>query len=78
MKQMAIETIRRQIEQLPAEDQLCLIEQIAKHLRRKRKPRSVLQAKDLAAMAADPAIQRELRQIDEEFRITETDGLENF
>jgi hypothetical protein len=31
---------------------------------------------DLAAMAADPAIQRELCQIEEEFRVTEADGLE--
>jgi hypothetical protein len=32
---------------------------------------------DLAAMAADPEIQRELRQIEKEFRPTEADGLEN-
>lgn len=29
----------------------------------------------LASMANDPAIQRELYQIDAEFRITETDGM---
>jgi hypothetical protein len=28
-------------------------------------------------MAADPEIQRELRKIDEEFAVTESDGLES-
>jgi hypothetical protein len=34
------------------------------------------QARELEEMANDPAIQRELREIDEEFRVAEFDGLD--
>jgi hypothetical protein len=77
MKQTTIHSIRQQIEQLSTEDQLILIEQIAKQLRRTRKRASGFRATDLAEMAADPDVQREIRLIDEEFRTTEMDGLEN-
>jgi len=32
---------------------------------------------DLDAMAADPAIQKEIREIEQEFAVAERDGLDN-
>ena len=64
---------------LPREEQLWLVERVIHHLRQQavttqRKPDTC--ADQLQMMAADPEIQRELRDMAVEFSITETDGLE--
>ncbi|GAK56432.1 hypothetical protein U27_03394 [Candidatus Vecturithrix granuli] len=64
---------------LPREDQLWLVERVIRHLRQQaattqRAPDAF--ADQLRMMAADPEIQRELCDMNAEFLITETDGLE--
>jgi len=72
-----LDALERQIAQLSAEEQLWLIERVAHRLRRPRFEDEATLERELAAMAADPDIQRELREIDAEFRGTEGDGLED-
>jgi hypothetical protein len=69
--------IEARINQLPPEEQLLLIERLAHKLRGQAgSPQPSLQAQ-LEAMAHDPDIQREIREIKQEFSGTETDGLED-
>jgi hypothetical protein len=56
---------------------LQLIERLVHRLRSRVSADQIAWEGDLAAMAADPEIQSELRKIDAEFRMTEGDGLEN-
>lgn len=74
MNTLALESIESAISQLPLLDQVRLLEQLA-HRVRKQTERQQNRDDELAAMAADPAIQRELRQIEAEFSGTEMDGL---
>jgi len=50
-----------------------LIERLARRLRQRGTGEQVALESGLAAMAADPEIQRELREINEEFSPTERD-----
>ena len=77
--------IEEQVSRLSREEQLWLIEQLAHRLRQSAATQSApaevapeVVASQLAAMAADPDIQRELRAIEHEFSGTEMDGLERF
>jgi len=67
MKPIALVEIERQLQQLSSDEQLWLIERLVQALRRHYAPTQADWAGQLAAMAADPEIQRELRQIDDEF-----------
>ncbi len=58
--------LRQRIEQLSLDDRLWLLERLASSVR--RAARSDVGDGDLAEMAADPDIQREMRQIAEDFR----------
>lgn len=68
--------IERKIDLLSREERLWLIEQIAHHLRENRSKKQSIFEKQLSAMAYDPEIQTELQKIDQEFAVTEADGLE--
>jgi hypothetical protein len=68
--------IERQINSLPRKDQLWLIERLAQQLRETDPGRQSVSEDDLAAMASDPEVQREIRAINAEFGPTEQDGLE--
>ena len=70
-------TIETQISQLSRDDQLFLIERLAHRMREESTAGEATRESELAAMAADPEIQREVRSIAEEFSATEGDGLEN-
>jgi hypothetical protein len=70
-----LDTIEAAIDQLPLSDQLLLMERLASRIRSHTLGAPSFQESDLAAMANDPAIQRELRQIEAEFSIAEADGL---
>ncbi len=65
------------IRELPREEQLWLVERIIHALRESEMRERALWEADLISMAADPAIQNEIREIDQEFAVTENDGLEN-
>ncbi len=79
MLAIILNEIEQKVSQLSHEEQLWLIERLVRRLREGSKNNN--SSKDdffdaqLAAMANDPEIQAELRQIDEEFAITEADGL---
>ena len=69
--------IDRSIRALSLEEQLWLLERIAHHLRDKTQTAAdPFDSEELAAMASAPDIQAELAAINEEFAVTEMDGLE--
>lgn len=63
------------IDQLSVAEQLALLEYVAQRLRKNLGAQSDLE-NELVLMAADPDIQRELREINEEFASMEADGLD--
>jgi hypothetical protein len=69
--------IERQVHQLPPAVRLRLIEIVVHSLRQGPAGVSPPLQDELAKMAADPEVQRELRQIVEEFGPAEMDGLED-
>lgn len=77
MNSSILSEIENKINQLSREEQLWLIERLAYSLRKstlKEKDQSILEYQ-LATMAHDPEIQNELKKIDEEFALTESNGL---
>lgn len=70
-----LEQIETNIAQLSLDEQLWLMERLAHTIRQRSLPAIMVQEDELAAMAADPAIQNEIRQINAEFATTEMDGL---
>jgi hypothetical protein len=65
-KSPSVQEIANSIAVLTLTDQLWLLEHIAHQIR---------QQNELAAMAQDPHIQAEIAQIQQEFAVTELDGL---
>lgn len=80
MPSPVLDQIEKTITRLSREEQLWLIEQLAHHLRegsiKRDMPEQSTFESQLVAMASDPEIQAELQKIDQEFAITEADGLE--
>ena len=74
MSAAQLHAFESQFNQLSADDQRMLLDRLAADRRRKE---AIRFQSELAAMAADPDIQREIRAIEEEFAATEQDGLEN-
>ena len=68
-----LDLIMSQVQQLSPNEQLQIIKRVADLLGRASQPQRI--EEQLAAMAADPDIQRELLEIEAEFAGTETDGL---
>jgi hypothetical protein len=67
MTSLAVERIESQIDQLSLSEKLWLMERLARRIREDSIPSTPVQAADLVAMADDPAIQEELKQIQAEF-----------
>jgi hypothetical protein len=76
MTTSVLERLEADIERLSLTDQLWLMERLAQRIRERARPTPIVHEHDLIAMASDPAIQQELRQIDAEFAVTEADGLD--
>lgn len=74
MKSPVLQSIERALPSLSQDEQLWLIERLA-HEMRKAQRQSEFRA-SLAAMASDPEIQAEIRQIEKEFSVADEDGLE--
>jgi hypothetical protein len=74
MNTVALETLESAISQLSLHEQVRLLERLA-HCVRKQTERQQNQDDELTAMAADPAIQCQLRQIEAEFSGKELYGL---
>lgn len=64
------------VDRLTFLDQLSLIEHLARRIRERSEHPPDSRDRELEEMANDPAIQRELQEIDAEFSMTERDGLE--
>ncbi len=64
------------IDRLTFSDQLWLMERLARRIRERSELAPASRDRALEEMANDPAIQRELREIEAEFAMTESDGLE--
>lgn len=75
MNARLIERMEIEISQLALPDQLWLLERLIQRIRKRTlQTRPALEAQ-LAAMAYDPNMQRELKAIEAEFATTEADGL---
>lgn len=74
MSQAILSQIEQNILQLPVDEQLLLISRVAERLRGKIDGEKDFES-ELAEMADDENIQRELKEIEEDFRYTELDGL---
>ncbi len=72
-----LQRIAADIDQLSFVEQIWLIERLAQRLRTQSLLQHADKAHGLAAMAADPEIQRELETIEAEFAGTESDGIED-
>jgi hypothetical protein len=75
MNLAVLSQIEERIHQLSLAEQLWLIERLAQRLREQLIVQSPFE-QQLAAMAEDPDIQRELQRIEEEFAPAAADGLE--
>lgn len=75
MSQIVLSQIEKNILQLPVDEQLLLISRVAEKLRKKIEIRTEFE-NHLSKMAKDASIQRELKDIEQDFRRTELDGLE--
>lgn len=64
------------IDRLPFSDQLWLIELLARRIRKRLQNAPDPRDQELEEMANDPAIQRELREIEADFAAIESGGLE--
>jgi hypothetical protein len=74
MSEAVLSEIEQNILQLPVDEQLLLISRVAEKLRGKI-DESLEFESSLAEMANDENIQRELKEIESDFRRTEFDGL---
>ena len=75
MNQTVLSQLEQNILRLPVDEQLLLISRVAGKLRGKIDESPEFES-SLAEMANDENIQRELKEIEEDFRRTELDGLE--
>lgn len=73
---MGVVELEREINQLRYEDRLLLIERLVRGLRQETSPDREVRQRQMALMAADPEIQREIHAINAEFEAAEMDGLE--
>ncbi len=74
MNQIELSEIEQNIMSLTANEQLLLISRVAEKLRKKNISETDFE-NELAEMANDADIRRELKEIEEDFRYTELDGL---
>jgi hypothetical protein len=75
MNLTVLSQIEAHLDELSLAEQLWLLERLAQRLRAQMIVHSPLE-QQLAAMAEDPEIQRELQRIEEEFAPAAADGLE--
>jgi hypothetical protein len=75
MNEVLLSQIEERIHALSVSEKLWLLERVARRIRESGLHESPGEEDQLAAMASDPEIQRELEKINEEFFSTRADGL---
>lgn len=75
MNSSVLTQIEESFTQLSRTEQLWLVERLVHHLHEATGREQEFGRNPLAAMAADPEVQQELRRIEEEFASAEADGL---
>jgi len=78
MNVTSLSQIEKNVSNLPRDEQLLLVERIIHRLRKRNIEEESDIESQLAMMASDPFVQKELGKINEEFASTELDGLENY
>ena len=71
-----VRDLEEKISRLSTDEQMQLIERVSHRMRAVNTSNKVIDAQ-LSKMAADPEIQKELREIESEFSPTEGDGLDD-
>ncbi|MEW6620201.1 MAG: hypothetical protein AB1422_12855 [bacterium] len=81
MPSQVLSSMEKTISHLSGMEQLWLIEQLAHRLQENLMKTHVIEQyafeSQLAAMSMDPEVRAELQKIDQEFTVTEADGLES-
>ena len=75
MNPSTLDRLDSDIQHLTLSEQLWLMERLAQYIRTKSRHQQQMIENQLALMAADPDIQREIHLIQSEFTDTENDGL---
>jgi hypothetical protein len=76
MTNSELDRLESAIGQLSFTEQLWLMDRLAQRIRDRSAQGISARDKQLQTMADDPAIQRELREIEDEFALAEHDGLD--
>jgi hypothetical protein len=76
MNSTVLERLNAEMERLSLSEQVWLLERLVRYIRERTNNRQTTEDQ-LEAMASDPAIQRELQLIENEFSSTDSDGLSN-
>ncbi len=77
MNEIVLSQIEESFNQLPLPEKLRLIERLVHNAQKSVLVEHQSFESQLAAMAADPEIQKELQIIEDDFALAETDGLRN-
>jgi len=75
MNTLTFEELIVNVEQLTLDEQLVLLERLARSVRERAGHRDLSFDAELETMAADPQIQHEIAIINRDFAIAESDGL---
>lgn len=76
MDMLSFERVEADVRHLSLTEQLKLMQRLAQFIQEQTIRQQQIVESQLVAMAADPDIQRELRLIEAEFAVTESDGLD--
>jgi hypothetical protein len=68
----SLKDMENRIRALPVDQQLWLVERLVKQIRLGQRPTRPDLSQEIALMAADPEIQREIREIEKQFAATES------
>ena len=75
MSEFTLSQIEERFSKLPISEQLGLIDRLVRRVNEQTSNQNKDVDDQLAQMAADPGIQREVREIEREFALTDSDGL---
>jgi hypothetical protein len=77
MNDSRLSQLEATVDGLSRSEQLWLMERLVQRIRQWSLPAPTLSDEEIARMAADPAIQRELNEIEREFALADSDGLDD-